>query len=69
MYYPNERPDYRVFDTLEGSVLWSGADRIAAVKKFESSAEALVKQKIRTYLILQALDERGLYRIMKERRL
>lgn len=69
MYYPNERPDYRVFDTLEGSVLWSGADRIAAVKNFESSAEALVKQKIRTYLILQALDQRGLYRIMRERKL
>ena len=33
MYYPNERPDYRVFDTLEGSVLWSGADRNAAIKR------------------------------------
>ena len=69
MYYPNERPDYRVFDTLEGSVLWSGADRNAAIKNFEAAVESLVNQKIRTYVILQALDERGLYRIMKERNL
>lgn len=67
MYYPNERPDFRVFDTLEGSVLWSGVDRTAALRNFESAVEAYIKQDLKSYLILQGLNEKGLYKTLKGR--
>jgi len=67
MYYPTERQKYRVLDTLEGSVLWAGYNRVAASENFENAVSSLTAAGIKTYVILQELDERGLYRRVKER--
>ena len=67
MYYPGPRPPYRVFDTHTGTVVWSGTDRKAASANFENSVESYRQAGIRTYIILQGLDEKGIYRRMKER--
>jgi len=67
MYYPNERPDFRVLDTLAGSVVWSGSDRVTAGRNFENAVESYIKQEMSSYLILQGLNEKGLYKTLKGR--
>lgn len=67
MYYQGPRPPYRVFDTHTGTVVWSGTDRKAASANFENSVESYRQAGIRTYIILQGLDEKGIYRRMRER--
>ena len=67
MYYPGQRPPYRVMDTTSGTVVWSGSDRTAASANFENSVESFRQAGIKTYIILQGLDEKGIYRRMRER--
>lgn len=67
MYYPETRAPYRVFDTCSGTIVWSGSDRTAASANFENSVESFKNAGIKTYIILQGLDEKGIYRRMRER--